>query len=223
MCIFRKKKKPSDFSIFFSYLLSLSWCKAKWSRTTCMTCIEQRLSWPLVRIPQPIHHKGMNAIFSRNTRVLFPPSFPHARRPVPWPPRARWCSLGDTFSEAADGSSSLPFFSPPFHSVLVCTRPSNLCAAPLLSETANHVVPSSYNGNIYLGEMVVQKSISNFCNVFCSSVTMLRFSLPSWPVTKKKECLGEGNACGQAVKDTCQLTVKNAARPRSRHWAPHSL
>lgn len=148
-----------------------------------------------IRIPQLIHHEGMNAIFSLNTRALFPPSS-HAladqSHDLPgWDGVLLVIHLVRLQAEAAAPLSSLsPSPSPSLHQ----TRPSSLCAAPLLSETTNHAVPS-FNGNIYLGEMVVPKSISTFCNVFCSRVIILRFSLPSWPVTKKKERMSGGREC----------------------------
>lgn len=99
----------------------------------------------------------MNTISSLNTQARSPPLFPGS-------PRVRWCSLGDTFGGAAGSSDSPPFFSlsPSLtHTVLVCTRQSNLCvcgpAAAAAIWECYPCAPFFLNGNIYLGGMLVRK------------------------------------------------------------------
>lgn len=148
----------------------------------------------------------MNGVFSLGTRTLLPPSFP-----------THWLSSPMT-AQGDAGLSVTHFVRPqtedtaclPSLPVLVCTGLDRQSSVP----TTTHVLPSSCNGSLYLGEMLVQKSISKFCNVFYSRVTMPRFSLPSWHVTKKKERLSGGRErmWPGRERDTCQLPVTMQAR-----------
>lgn len=111
--------------------------------------------------------------------------FPHTCWPVPWPPG--WDGVLYTFREAAGGSHSLPFFSLPLslspsprqtravqsrcgHTVVWNHKP----CAPLLPMLAIFTLEKRLSGKVCLS--------SELC-----CVLMPRFSLPSWPVTRKKE------------------------------------